>query len=242
MLGGGWSTYAHIQGCPGEGGSCQLLFPHVGGVLGTGQHLLPGPGPAFCTGPWARGACPAGDHTSRGHPQPQASICHRGREGRASCQALVPWGSWSRELAPRELAERDLGPHGQACLVQRLLPGWHPRAAALLGVPVWTALPKSRSVTSSSGLRGWLGEDAGPGGREGDTCLPCGWGRDHIRPRTSPALGTQAEARRGCSPSRQWSPGQGGHRGSEWHQLSCRTSPGPGGAGRRDTPTQAWGP
>lgn len=30
--------------------------------------------------------------------------------------------------------------------------------------------------------------------------------------------------------------------GSEWRQLSRRTSPGPGGAGRRDAPTQAWGP
>lgn len=204
--------------------------------MGTGQHLLPGLGPAFCTDPWARGACPAGDHTSRGHPQPQASIRHRDREGRASCQALVPWGSWSRELAPRELAELGLGAHRQACLVQRLLPGWHPRAAALLGVRVWTALQKSHSVTSSSGLGGWLGEGACPGSRAGGTCLPCGWGRDHTRPRTSPAHGTQVEVRRGCSPSSQWSPDQGGSRGADWHQLSRRTSPVPGGVGTSPLP------
>lgn len=197
---GVWFTGARVQGCPGDGGSCQLLSPHVGDVLGTRQHL-PGLEPAFCTDSWVRGARPAGDHTSPGHPQPQPPSATGTGKGRASCQALVPWGSWSRELVPRELAELGLGPHWQACLVQRLLPGWHPRATALLGVHVWTALQKSHSVTSSSGLGGWLGEGAGPGSRAGGTCLPCGWGRGHTRSRTSPALGTQVEARRGCSPA-----------------------------------------
>lgn len=137
---------------------------------------------------------------------------------------------------PSELAELGLGPHRQTCLVQRLLPGWHPQAAALLGVRVWTALQKSCSVTSSSGLGGWLGEGACPGSRAGGTCLPCGWGRDHTRPRTSSARGIQVEVRRGCSPSRQWSTDQGGYQGAERHQLSRRTSPGPGGVGSSPLP------
>ena len=102
-------------------------------------------------------------------------------------------------------------------------------------------LAESGSVTSRSGLRGWLGDDAGPGGRGGTpVCPAAGEGPHKAQGQSCP--GDPGGGEKGVLSQPPVEPRPGWTRGSEWCQLSRRTSPGPGGAGRRDAPTQPWGP